>query len=253
MTTKAAFRFATAILRRLGEELNPTMDQGVLELVKNSYDADAMSCKVTLENIENIGGTIEIIDDGLGMSPKEIHDGWLVLGASEKEGQTQTKTLHRVPTGSKGLGRLACLRMGTKVTLVTRPAGDPDHKYSLEIDWNKYDEAKTVEAVELTIKQSKRGTKETNGTRVAIQNLRKPIARIEVERLARSLILLADPFGDISHGFKPTLEATEFNDLGKTKIRDQVGIDAAFGGGFHRHRCPPNPPLPPPSNTSASS
>jgi len=39
----------TAILRRLGEELNPTMDQGVLELVKNSYDADAISCTVTLQ------------------------------------------------------------------------------------------------------------------------------------------------------------------------------------------------------------
>jgi signal transduction histidine kinase len=215
VTTTASFRFATAILRRLGEELNPSMDQGVLELVKNSYDADAMSCTVTLNSIETVGGTIEIVDDGLGMTPKEIGDGWLVLGASGKEGQTQTKTLHRVPTGSKGLGRLACLRMGTKVTLVTRPAEEPANKYTLEIDWNEYDEAKTVEAVELTIKQSKRGPKEKNGTRVAVQNLRKPVARTDVERLARALILLADPFGDVPNGFTPTLEASEFKDLGK--------------------------------------
>lgn len=191
------------------------MDQGVLELVKNSYDADAMSCTVALANIEKPGGSIEIVDDGLGMTPNEIHDGWLVLGASGKEGLTHTKTLGRVPTGSKGLGRLACLRMGTKVTLVTRPVSEPTHKYTLEIDWNAYDNAKTVEEVELTIKRSTRSSKEGNGTRVTIQDLRKAVDRIDVERLARAMILLADPFGDLPNGFTPTLDTAEFRDLGK--------------------------------------
>jgi hypothetical protein len=44
MNTVANFRFATDILRRLGEELNPNIDQGILELVKNAYDADARTC-----------------------------------------------------------------------------------------------------------------------------------------------------------------------------------------------------------------
>ena len=153
----ATFRFATSILRRLGEELNPTMDQGVLELVKNSYDADATTCTVTLTQLEGEGGSVEILDDGTGMTPKEIIDGWLVLGASEKEGMTETPIFHRVPTGSKGLGRLACLRMGRRVTLVTRPASQPTQQYSLEIDWDKFDSARTVEAVTLDIQASKRG------------------------------------------------------------------------------------------------
>ena len=38
--TDARFRFATDILRRLGEELNPSLDHGVLELVKNAHDVD---------------------------------------------------------------------------------------------------------------------------------------------------------------------------------------------------------------------
>ena len=213
--TTASFRFATAILRRLGEELNPTMDQGVLELVKNAYDADAMTCGVTLHNVEQTGGKIDIVDDGAGMTADEIRDGWLVLGASEKERQALTPRLKRVPTGSKGLGRLACLRMGTKVTLVTRPASKPDKQYSLVIDWNEFDEAKTVEAVELSIKESNRAARVVNGTRITVENLRRPVPRTDVEKLARALILLADPFKDSSDAFKPSLASAEFKDLGK--------------------------------------
>ena len=32
----ARIRFSTEILKRLGEELNPSLDKGVLELVKNA-------------------------------------------------------------------------------------------------------------------------------------------------------------------------------------------------------------------------
>ena len=56
-------QFAPDILRRLGEELNPNVDQGILELVKNSYDADAKHCTVELINTSQPGGRIEVRDD----------------------------------------------------------------------------------------------------------------------------------------------------------------------------------------------
>ena len=40
--TTANFRVSTDILRRLGEELITSCDQGIVELAKNSYDADAL-------------------------------------------------------------------------------------------------------------------------------------------------------------------------------------------------------------------
>ena len=49
--SKAQIRFSPDILRRLGEELNPSPDKGILELVKNAYDADAMVCTVSLVKI----------------------------------------------------------------------------------------------------------------------------------------------------------------------------------------------------------
>jgi len=210
--TKTTLRFATAILRRLGEELNPTMDQGVLELVKNSYDADALSCMVSLRNVDQAGGTLEIVDDGIGMVPDDIVDGWLVLGASEKELQTVT-ALGRIPTGSKGLGRLACLRMGERVELVTRPNKRPTEQFGLELVWKQFDQADTVEQVPLVIAHQKRSPKATQGTRIAVHDLKRPVTRPEVERLARAMILLSDPFGTKTHGFRSVLDAPEFKDL----------------------------------------
>ena len=84
---KANFRFSSNILKRLGEELNPSASQGLIELVKNSYDADAKECVVVLDDVNNPGGNIHVHDDGIGMGRDEIINGWLVLGKSET-GQT---------------------------------------------------------------------------------------------------------------------------------------------------------------------
>src|SRR5947209_19668723 len=120
---RASLRFASEILRRLGEELNPSPDQGIVELAKNSYDADARRCTVALKDVTASGGTVVVTDDGLGMTVSDIQDGWLVLGRSLKD-VTQPTALGRIPAGSTGLGRLAALRLGREVRLRTRPAAE---------------------------------------------------------------------------------------------------------------------------------
>lgn len=62
------FKFSPNILNRLGEELIPNPDQGIIELVKNSYDADATKCTVELVNPTAIGGSI-IISDNSYLAP----------------------------------------------------------------------------------------------------------------------------------------------------------------------------------------
>ena len=117
----ATFRFSTDILQRLGEELITSFDQGVIELVKNSYDADASVCSIELIDTQQAGGTVVITDDGDGMSIQDIQDGWLVLGRSRKVPGSRTRR-DRLPAGSKGLGRLGALRMGQEVLLTTQPS-----------------------------------------------------------------------------------------------------------------------------------
>ncbi len=205
-------RFAPDILRRLGEELNPHPSFGIIELVKNSYDADAKKCVVMLTDVDAPGGSVQIADNGDGMTAEQIEHGWLVLGHSEKQKKRRTR-LGRIPAGSKGLGRLAALRLGRFATLNTRPRSQPSDAYKLEIDWKLFDTASLIDDVGLDIEHLDREAKAGQGTTVRLDRLRDRIGRVEVKRLARAMLLLADPFGEDKSGFQPKLIAPEFSDL----------------------------------------
>ena len=208
----AHIKFSTQIIKRLGEELNPSVDQSILELVKNSFDADAKSCTVTLTNITKPGGTIEICDDGDGMDASGIKNGWLVLGQSSKSLDTRSRTFKRITAGSKGLGRLAALRMGQICSLSSTPYDKLNKKFSLTIDWDIFDKATIVEDVNLPI-SIEEGTLYEQGSLISIQNLKYGITERDVKKIARGLILLADPFGDDPNAFKPSLKSSEFKTM----------------------------------------
>jgi len=218
------FKFSPSILSRLGEELIPNPDQGILELVKNSYDADATICEIELLNTEEIGGSIVISDNGMGMDLETLQSGWLVIGKSEKEGASDRTSLDRLRVGSKGLGRLAALRLGTHVELATRPKSQPNIEYSVNICWNDFDTVDSVEQV--TLSPTNRLTDAVHGTTISIRNLKVKIGKREINRLARELLLLADPF-DTNISFRPKLLGTGFTDLEK-QVNDQFFEDAEF-------------------------
>ncbi len=206
----AHIKFSTQIIKRLGEELNPSVDQSILELVKNSFDADARFCNVTLTNISKPGGSIEIHDNGDGMDANGIKNGWLVLGQSSKSLDKRSRTLKRITAGSKGLGRLAALRMGQVCSLQSTPFDEVNKEFSLSIDWEKFDNADIVEDVDLPINILEAETNFDPGTKIVIQNLKYGITERDVKKIARGLILLADPFGVDPSAFKPSLKSAEF-------------------------------------------
>ena len=224
--TSAHLRFSTEIVRRLGEELNPTLDKGVLELVKNAYDADATECRIELRNADRPGGTVIVADDGDGMTADQIADGWLVLGRSSKTSRQRTR-LGRIPAGSKGLGRLAALRMGQTAQLVTSSRYEGNSRHELLIDWDEFDKVQVVDEIALEIATTSGRRQFLSGTTVVIDNLRTGFSRVPVKRLARELLLLADPFGDNPEGFRPELLAPEFKDL-ESLVRNRYFDDAEY-------------------------
>ncbi len=224
--TTAKIRFSSDILRRLGEELNPNPDKGILELVKNAYDADATQCTIELINIDQPGGSILVIDNGTGMGTDDIENGWLVLGRSIKSQKVRTE-LGRIPAGNKGLGRLAALRMGSRVLLTTRPKVEKSNEYNLLIDWDMYEGVDLVDDVILEIEADSRDEQSPFGTDILIENLHTHISRWDVKRLARELILLADPFEDNPSGFNPILIAPEFSDI-EELVRNRYFKDAEY-------------------------
>ncbi|MBI4996582.1 MAG: ATP-binding protein [Rhodocyclales bacterium] len=222
---KASFRFSPYILARLGEELNQSAEQSIAELVKNSYDADAKTCKIHLLSVGQPGGTIVISDDGDGMDPTSIRDNWLVLGSSGKVAAGTTR-LGRHQAGSKGLGRLAALRMGSKVVLRTVRRNLLDRAHQLTIDWSLFDNAKVVEDVSLEIVTKKSLTRKC-GTRTELVGLRSALGSDELRKLARALLLLTDPFGDKGRGFQVELVAPEFKEI-EALIAKKYFDDASY-------------------------
>jgi signal transduction histidine kinase len=234
-------RFSPDILRRLGEELVPDIDQGIIELVKNAYDADATVCTVDLREIASGKGSIQISDNGSGMTEKDIRDGWLVIGRSGKKQKALTSVFHRVAVGDKGLGRLAALRLGRKVTLKTSSISQPSSSHQLKIDWEEFDRAKTVEDVPLKVQTSK--LSRLPGTEILIEGIAAKLSKTTVNRLARSLILLSDPFAKLERqnaiktstksgrkvdpGFAAVLHTPEYKDL-QAKVGKSYFDDAEY-------------------------
>lgn len=204
-------RFAPEILARLGEELVPYADLGIMELVRNAYDADATTCKLTLSNAEQPGGTLSVVDNGDGMTSEQLADGFLLIGKSSKSFETHTMSRRR-KVGEKGLGRLAALRLGTHVTVRTRSKQTPDSEHILTIDWQKVDASEAVEDVPLTIES--RPPTGPRGTTVEIQGLRQGLSERDAERLARSLLMLTGPFQD-GAAFQVTCDTPEFKHLSR--------------------------------------
>jgi signal transduction histidine kinase len=203
-------RFAPDVLRRLGEELNPNPEQGMLELVRNAYDADAASCTVELVDVSAIGGKLIITDDGLGMTLEQLRHSWLVLGHSSKSQHDRTTKFDRLQVGSKGLGRLAALRLGPVARLRTRPAFKRGTEYTLVFDWSRFDDAETVDLVDLKLVTGK--TTERHGTTIEVLDLRRKFTTAEVTRIARALLLLSSPF-EAGGSFDASLIAPEYEEL----------------------------------------
>jgi len=211
--TSERLRFSTAILRLLGEELNPSPDQGILELIKNSYDADAKRCTVELKGVHIRGGSIVLEDDGIGMTADEIRNGWLIVGDSMKS-RSETSPSGRLLVGSKGLGRLGALRLGRKVELTTRPKSEPGAQYRMEIDWASFENVRVVEDVELAVTREEVSMGTSHGTEITISQLPSPWREGDIKRLARAILLLRDPFAK-ERGFQAVLKAEEFAALEK--------------------------------------
>ncbi|HHF2851173.1 TPA: ATP-binding protein [Vibrio diabolicus] len=210
-----SLKFAPPILARLGEELLPSFDQGIIELVRNAYDADATECIVRLSGVKEPGGTITISDNGNGMDEDMIAEGWLVLGNSSKRGADTTKR-GRTQVGDKGLGRLAALRMGKTTSLISRPQHKPNFQYSNTLTWSDFDEKSTVDEVGIRVDSTELDVdvKWVKGTDITISNLHRRISKPEAEKLARSLMLLSNPFSDTGD-FTLKLQCEDYPDLEK--------------------------------------
>ena len=104
---------------------------------------------------------------------------------------------------------MGALRLGKRATLITRPKSRPKVEYRLDLEWSRFDDAHLVEDIPLDIVEMKRTPQSPSGSEVIINDLAFAWRPEDVSRLARAMLLLADPFGG-SDWIYPAINRSKF-------------------------------------------
>lgn len=135
---KRALRPRARLLRTLGTDLISSEKVALIELVKNSFDADATVVLIRFRApLAQGDGSVEIWDDGHGMDAETLQTSWLDIATDAKKKHTRSESGRRRVLGEKGIGRLAAARLASEMLLTTRRA-DAD-EVRLLIDWRDFD------------------------------------------------------------------------------------------------------------------
>ena len=190
-------RFSTdaAMVRRLGKELVAKQETALAELVKNAYDADATLCTVTLDD-GPVGGSMEIVDDGCGMTGSDVERGFMRLASDDKVKNPVSPKFGRSRAGKKGIGRFATERLGRKLTIVTQTA-DGDQARKVTVDWDSFEQGLDIGQIANSIVASPR--ERPKGTRLLIRRLNDEWTDVELKRVYRYLSTLLQPFHETAN------------------------------------------------------
>ncbi|THG29285.1 ATP-binding protein [Naasia lichenicola] len=147
MAEEIGFRAHARLLTMLGEQLIKNDRVALVELVKNSFDADATRVSVDFRGfaedfVPQPGARIVLTDNGVGMTEHLVRTAWMNPATPSKKllkiHEPKT-TLGRVLQGEKGIGRFATFKLGSEVTLITRARGAANET-TLVVDISALDE-----------------------------------------------------------------------------------------------------------------
>lgn len=213
---KASFNINPHVIRQLGSELVSDSVTAIMELIKNSYDADSDYVKVTINTKETLSdatlfypnhpGFILIEDNGIGMNEKVIRDSWLVISYSNKRAVNGIKPKtqkNRTPLGDKGLGRLSTQRLAETCEIFSKTASDaPIHA---GFEWNSFDTVDKLTDVEVKMNNETFGHE--HGTRLVLTGITDRVSWSgdNLERFKAQISQLVSPYQE-NKPFKVYLE-----------------------------------------------
>jgi uncharacterized protein (TIGR02391 family) len=176
-------KFDPKTIEHLGVKMYSTLPPALAELISNSYDADAAN--VGIEFLEQNGTpkAITIYDNGHGMSLSDIQHKFLVIGRNRRkdEGDKPSNTYKRLPTGKKGLGKLALFGLAKEITVDTIRDG---LRNRFRLNWN--DLLASADTYNPVIDITDRPVDKPNGTIIQLSELKRRTA-FDLEAIADSL------------------------------------------------------------------
>ncbi len=241
------FQVDSALLSELGEKLVETVHVALVELIKNSYDADATKVTVKFSPSSQTGGPkVCVEDNGRGMTLEDVNDYWMRIATTNKSLNSISEKFGRPKTGSKGIGRFCCRRLGMHLNLISTAINKEKMFETTEIDfdWKNFKTGTNVSSIECIGKHSVSKTGKT-GTVLTIHGSKKDEWRKGgYEFLRRHLAILVANRGirrqgyQEDPGFNILLEAPNFKsgvkDLREDLIKGGWGtVDAKVNNQGH--------------------
>lgn len=184
---KRRIRPAARLLETIGRDLIKDVYAAIVELVKNSYDADSPKAKISIRYDEIKKSLyISIEDNGHGMDYDTVINKWLVPATDDKLLRKRSSK-GRVLQGRKGIGRFAAAVLGERVSMTTTRNGVTT---SLMLDMNELSKVSFLD--ELEIELDTKNTADSNGTIILIEkeNLSKEdVKNIWTSKQIRKLLV----------------------------------------------------------------
>lgn len=146
------------LITMLGDQLIKNELIALVELIKNSYDADASWVKVNFIDFApdfSLTPTSRIVieDDGCGMDADILRQHWLNPATPEKlrrKAKNAKTEKGRILQGEKGIGRFAIFKLGKTIKITTRRQRQDDEGHFIDegeaventliYDFSKYDD-----------------------------------------------------------------------------------------------------------------
>lgn len=233
----SVFTITPRVIAHLGEALIKNESIAVLELVKNSYDANATECEVFFEFDKNTSGKfilekIIISDNGSGMDLDTIKNNWLVIGTDNKKKKYEKERNIpnvRLPLGEKGIGRLGVHKLGYNIKLITRM--EKTKEISIDIDWRKLESISKISDFEIDFQENEKPLffkRNKHGTRLEITSLKSEWDNKKIRDIYRNLIALNSPFDDNNDNFSVTVKSNNDIFLGLPTFNEIKNVGMYF-------------------------
>jgi hypothetical protein len=180
-------KFDISTIKHLGLQMYSTLPPVIGELVSNAWDANAKNVSVTIPtDLVTDASEIVVIDDGDGMTEKEIREAYLVVGRDRRKAtgtDTSGGTLNRALMGRKGIGKFSGFGIAGEVEIETAKDGTVSRFKMNYADLEAAADKRTITFPPL----APTGTV-TKGTKVTLRRITKfRTHRISVEHLRRGL------------------------------------------------------------------
>ena len=222
----------------IGRDLIKDKYAAIVELVKNAYDADSKTCKISLlpfskeVEIEGKPTTIKgikvvIKDKGHGMSFETVTDKWMVPSTDDKLHRAVSPG-GRIMQGKKGIGRYSASMIGDDMILET--IDESGELTTLYLIWDDFEKAKYLEDVDVLIENFKSNS--DSGTEIIIvgdENHLNDWNEKQLKNLKSELKKLIPPVDreihqieDDTENFKITLELGEFPFEGYSNVTEDI-------------------------------